>query len=132
MEEKIKCAYKNCKEDITQAPLKKPKKFCSDNCRQKDFRDKQKHSFDTIKAERDELLKKVNIGYLPEVRSGESNVFIKDFTKPTNTVKEVGEKPPVSNYTINTNVPPVPKREDFKEHLDFSIAKSEWKSKYNQ
>jgi len=37
-----------------------------------------------------------------------------------------------SNFTINTTIPPMPQKSDFKDSYEFAAAKSEWKLKYNQ
>jgi len=37
-----------------------------------------------------------------------------------------------SNYTINTTIPPSPKREDFEDNWAYLEAKNEWKKLYNQ
>lgn len=65
-------------------------------------------------------------------------IKIQDATKPTNVVKPITEKPPTTNYTINTltekeatpepkEIPPMPKKEDYKDSIEFGMAKSEWK-----
>lgn len=37
-----------------------------------------------------------------------------------------------STLTAKEMIPPMPKREDYKDSIEFSFAKSEWKRKYNQ
>ena len=36
------------------------------------------------------------------------------------------------NVLFVSATPPMPKKEDFKEHMDYSIAKSQWKAKYSK
>jgi hypothetical protein len=58
------------------------------------------------------------------------SVQIKDATKPTNTPPEPTKKPPATNYSINTNIPPAPERKDFPDNWAYLEAKAEWKEKY--
>ncbi len=59
-------------------------------------------------------------------------IDIQDLNKQTNKIepqKPLGSEK--SNFTV-TNIPPMPQREDYTDSIDFSIAKAEWKRKYNQ
>lgn len=58
---------------------------------------------------------------------------IKDFTKPSpGSVKNLTEKPPTTNYQINTAIPPAPVRQEGENAFDFAARKNAWKQKYNQ
>lgn len=62
-----------------------------------------------------------------------SDVVLKDLNEQTNEVvpqKSSGAKK--SNIIIDTTIPPMPKKEDFKHSVDYGVAKSEWKLKYSQ
>lgn len=60
-------------------------------------------------------------------------VHIQDLNKPTNVVEP--KKPLVdkkNNLAINTNIPPMPTRNEGEDVFDFANRKNEWKKKYNQ
>lgn len=60
-------------------------------------------------------------------------VHVQDLNKPTNTVepkKPLGDKK--SNFTINTNIPPIPVKKAGEDSFDFAARKNEWKKMYNQ
>lgn len=81
------------------------KKFCSDRCK---------------------------VYWNREKKAAKGTFQVKDENKPTTTVKNLTESKPKSNYTINTEIPPMPIRNKGEDVFDFAARKNEWKTRHNQ
>jgi hypothetical protein len=59
-------------------------------------------------------------------------IKITDATKPNKEVKVLGEKPPKTNFVINTEIPPMPTKNEGEDSFAFAERKNQWKLKYGQ
>jgi hypothetical protein len=125
----------NCDKNLTQTEGKREKRFCNSTCRS-NYWQKQKvlskkpSPLQVVEAKREMALAKLKLTAPPNPNS--ILIGIQDLNKQTNKIdpqKPLGSEK--SNFTVN-NIPPMPKREDFADAMDYSFAKSEWKRKYNQ
>lgn len=104
MSAKIKCGLAACNEMIEIIPNQKPKKFCSDICRQKAHRGKIK---DLIKI----------------AIELQGTSVINDLTKPTGLIEP--QKQPETNFTIDTR----PKEESEMDKLIREMREDKIKNK---
>lgn len=84
---------KNCGIKIENTPGRRPKEFCSDNCRAKNWQKKNAKKKEVNPLE-------VPVKHIPPSKREVVEQVVKDFTKPTNEVKP--KEQPKSNFTIDT------------------------------
>ena len=93
-----------CGNQFDEKTGRRPKKFCSDECKVKWWNEQRSVKVDAKKPE---------------------TTQIKDLNGKTTGTTDLTKEPPKSNYAINT----IPTRNPGEDAFDFAARKNEWKRK---
>jgi len=114
----------NCGEEIISLEGRRPKLYCDNKgkCKGEYFRKKKKQPKYVQKAVYDKLQEKYQ-NVLSKIDPNAGNVV--EMQNKNRHIEGMGKF-----EKILSDMPPMPKKEDFSDSLEFAAAKNDWKLKY--